>query len=77
MTNRDDIVIDCFGGSGSTLIDAETTGRIRRGLELDPLYVDVIIRRYQAATGGLAVAVETDETFEAAPARRAAEALPA
>ena len=66
-----------FLGSGSTLIAAEATGRVCRGVELDPLYVDVIVRRYQAATGGLAVLVETGETFEAAAARRAAEALPA
>jgi hypothetical protein len=46
-----------------------------RGVELDPLYVDVIIRRYQAATRGLGVLVETGETFEAVAARRAAKAL--
>ncbi len=77
LTNRGDIVIDPFLGSGSTLIAAETTGRVCRGVELDPLYVDVIVRRYQAATGGLPVLVETGETFEDAAARRAAEALPA
>jgi DNA modification methylase len=77
LTVRGDIVIDPFLGSGSTLIAAEATGRVCRGVQLDPLYVDVIIRRYQAATGGLAVLVETGETFAAAAARRAAEALPA
>jgi DNA modification methylase len=77
LTNRGDMVIDPFLGSGSTLIAADVTGRICRGVELDALYVDVIIRRYQAATGGLGVLVETGETFEAAAARRAAEALPA
>jgi DNA modification methylase len=71
LTNRGDMVIDPFLGSGSTLIAADVTGRICRGVELDPLYVDVIIRRYQAATGGLGVLVETGETFEAAAARRA------
>ena len=45
LTNRGDIVIDQFLGSGSTLIAAEKTGRVRRGLELDRLYVDVIARR--------------------------------
>jgi DNA modification methylase len=44
-------VIDPFLGSGSTLIAAETAGRVCRGIELDPLYVDVIVRRYEAATG--------------------------
>ena len=45
LTNRGDIVIDPFLGSGSTLIAAEATGRVCRGVELDPLYVDVIVRR--------------------------------
>ena len=66
LTNRGDIVIDPFLGSGSTLIAAEKTGRVCRGVELDPLYVDVIMRRYEAATGNPAVLVETGETFEAA-----------
>jgi DNA modification methylase len=77
LTNRGDIVIDPFLGSGSTLVAADATGRVCCGVELDPLYVDVIIRRHQAATRGLGVLVETGETFEAAAARRAAEALPA
>ena len=50
LTSRGDIVVDPFLGSGSTLIAAEATGRVCRGVELDPLYVDVIIRRYQAAS---------------------------
>ena len=40
-------------------------GRVCRGVELDPLYVDVIVRRFEAATGNQAVLVETGETFEA------------
>ena len=51
LTDRGDIVVDPFLGSGSTLIAADKTGRVCRGVELDPLYVDVILRRYQAATG--------------------------
>jgi DNA modification methylase len=43
LTNRGEIVLDPFLGSGSTLIAAEKTGRVCRGVELDPLYVDVII----------------------------------
>ena len=74
LTNRSDIVIDPFLGSGSTLIAAEATGRVCRGVELDPHYVDVIVRRYQAATGCLAVLAETGETLEALAARRADEA---
>ena len=63
LTNRGDIVIDPFLGSGSTLIAADATGRVCRGVELDPLYVDVIIRRYEAVSGEAAVHVESGETF--------------
>ena len=76
LTNRGDLVIDPFLGSGSTLIAAEATGRVCRGVELDPLYVDVIIRRCEAATGDPAVLVETEETFQALGARRGREAAP-
>ena len=44
-------VLDAFGGSGSTLIAAEKTKRIARLMELDPKYVDVIVRRWQDYTG--------------------------
>jgi DNA modification methylase len=50
-----DIVLDLFGGSGTTLIAAERTGRSARLLELDPKYVDVIVERWQNLTGGTAV----------------------
>ncbi len=73
LTDRGDIVIDPFLGSGSTLIAAERTGRVCRGVELDPLYVDVIIRRYEAATGEAAILFETGETFQDLAARRPAE----
>jgi DNA methylase len=73
MTNRGDIVLDPFLGSGSTLIAAAAKGRICRGVELDPLYVDVIIRRYQAVSGKAAILAETGETFAALAARRAEE----
>jgi DNA modification methylase len=71
-----EIVIDPFLGSGTTLIAADKTKRICRGVELDPLYVDVIIRRYDAATGSPAILTETGETFEPLGARRAREAAP-
>jgi DNA modification methylase len=51
---RGDVVLDPFLGSGTTLIAAERTGRRCYGLELDPLYVDTIIHRWQALTGGSA-----------------------
>ena len=46
-----DMVMDPFGGSGTTLIAAEKTGRLARLIELDPKYVDVIVRRWQDWTG--------------------------
>ena len=70
VTARGDIVIDPFLGSGSTLIAAERTGRRCRGVEIDPLYVDVIVRRYQAETGREAILEATGETFAALAARR-------
>jgi DNA modification methylase len=51
---RDDIVLDAFLGSGTTVIAAERTGRRCYGLELDAGYIDTIIRRWQALTGGSA-----------------------
>jgi hypothetical protein len=69
LSNRSDIVVDPFLGSGSTLIAAEKTGRVCRGIELDPLYVDVIVRRYQTTTGNPAVLVETGEAFDLLAAR--------
>lgn len=59
ITDRGDLVIDPFLGSGSTLMAAHKTGRICFGIELDPLYVDVIIRRYEASTGDHAINVQT------------------
>ncbi len=73
LTNRGDIVLDPFLGSGSTLIAAENIGRVCRRVELDPLYVDVIVRRYEAASGEAAILVETGETFEDLAQRRIRE----
>lgn len=53
----DEIVLDSFGGSGSTLMAAEQTGRFCCTMELDPVYVDVIIRRWQEYTGQKAVKI--------------------
>ena len=60
-----DIVIDCFGGSGSTLIACEKTNRHARLMELDPKYCDVIVKRWQDFTGQKAIHAETGETFDA------------
>jgi DNA modification methylase len=57
-------VLDPFLGSGSTLIAAERTGRCCRGVELDPLHVAVILRRYEAETGRSAILEENGETFD-------------
>jgi len=62
-SNRGDIVLDCFLGSGTTLLAAERTGRICRGIELDPLYVDTAIRRWQSLTGQDAVRVSDGKLF--------------
>jgi DNA modification methylase len=51
VTARRDLVLDPFLGSGSTLIAAERVGRVCRGIEMDPLYVDLTIRRWQRLTG--------------------------
>ena len=58
-----DIVFDPFGGSGTTLIAAERSGRRARLIELDPKYVDVIVQRWQEATGGSATHAATGEAF--------------
>jgi DNA modification methylase len=58
-------VLDLFGGSGSTLIGAEQTGRKAFIMELDPKYCDVIIKRWQDFTGQQAVHAETGEAFDA------------
>lgn len=64
VTNRGDLVIDCFCGSGSMLVAAETTGRRCRAIEIDGLYCDVIIKRWQELTGENAILEATGETFE-------------
>ncbi|MBB5052917.1 DNA modification methylase [Afipia massiliensis] len=65
VTRRGDLVLDVFLGSGSTLIAAEETGRVCIGVELDPVYVDAAIRRWQKRTGKNAVHAATGETFDA------------
>jgi DNA modification methylase len=70
LTDPGEIVLDPFLGSGSTLIAAENSGRVCRGVELDSRYVDVVIRRYEALTPTTAVLADTDEPFATLVARR-------
>jgi DNA modification methylase len=66
-STRGDIVLDPFLGSGSTLLAAERTGRICYGLEIDPRYVDVAIRRWQKHTGERAVHAAGLQLFDDSP----------
>ena len=70
-SKRGGIILDPFGGSGSTLIAAAKTGRRARLAELDPVYVDRIIRRWQGWAKDDAVHADTGEAFEAVAAERA------
>ena len=76
-TKGQDVVLDLFGGGGSTLIACEKSGRYARLMELDPKYVDVIVRRWceftgkqatHAATGATFAEVEADSTLAIAEA---------
>jgi len=63
-SRRADTVLDPFSGSGSTVIACEKTGRQGRLIELDPLYVDVSVRRWQRYTGGCARRTADGRTFD-------------
>lgn len=64
-SNKGDIILDPFGGSGTTLIAAEKTKRKARLIELDPLYCDVILKRWEEMTGQKAIKVECSYEVEA------------
>ena len=72
-SKRGDLVLDPFCGSGTILMAAERTGRKARALEIDPVYVDVAIRRWEALTGKSAT-LATGETFEEVTEQRTSEA---
>lgn len=72
-SRRGDLVLDCFGGSGSTLIAAEKTRRRARLIEYEPTYCEVTIQRWETLTGESAVLDATGETFAEVAARREAE----
>jgi DNA modification methylase len=79
-TRRGDIVLDTFSGSGTTIMAAERVGRRAYGMEIDPHYVDIAVRRWQSFTGKDAVDAESGRTFddlatERAHANRPSEAL--
>jgi DNA modification methylase len=58
------MVLDAFLGSGSTLMAAERTGRSCRGIEIDPLYIDTAIKRWQRYTGDHAIDTATGKRFD-------------
>ncbi|MES0022086.1 MULTISPECIES: DNA methyltransferase [unclassified Mesorhizobium] len=64
VSRRGDVVLDPFGGSGSTLLASHKTGRHARLIEIDPVYCDLIIRRFERHTGKQATLATTGETFE-------------
>jgi len=74
VTNAGDIVVDAFVGSGTTLLAAERTRRRAYGIELEPRYIDVAIRRWQAMTGLEAVLDATGETYDVTAEARFAQA---
>jgi DNA modification methylase len=67
---RGDVVLDPFLGSGTTLMACQRVGRRCRGMELDPRYVDVVIRRWQRDTGEAAIHVASGQTFAARERKR-------
>jgi hypothetical protein len=74
-SRRAGIVLDPFGGSGTTLIAAQKSGRSARLIEYDPSYCDVILRRFEAVTGTSAILAWTGQTFEDRAAERASAAI--
>jgi len=74
VTRRGEVVLDGFMGSGATLMACERTGRLARGVELDPAYVDVAVHRWMDATGRDAVLAEDGRSFRSVARRRTKEA---
>jgi DNA modification methylase len=69
-SREQELVLDPFGGSGSTLIACQKTQRRAHLIEIDPLYVDVIVRRWQEFTGREAVLEADERTFAAVAEER-------
>jgi DNA modification methylase len=72
-SSRGDVILDVFLGSGTTVIAAERTGRRCFGLEIDPTYVDTIVRRWQTFTGDAARHEATGQTFDLTGRERGAD----
>ena len=75
-SKRGGIVLDAFAGSGTTLVAAEQTGRRGYGIELDPRYADVILKRLEAVAKVEAVHAETGETLSEIERQRRVEGSP-
>jgi DNA modification methylase len=69
-SRKEELVLDLFAGSGSTLMACELTGRHARLLELDPVYVDVMVRRWQEYTGKDATLDGDGRSFQEVSAER-------
>jgi DNA modification methylase len=76
-TGKGDIILDLFGGSGTTLVAAEKIGRRARLMELDPKYADVIIRRWEAMSGKEAIHATLGLSFRSLGFGRPETAVPA
>lgn len=73
VTLKDDLVLDPFVGSGTTIIACAEVGRVARGIELDPKYVDVALRRWHELSETQATLSATGETFDEVAKRRSSE----
>jgi DNA modification methylase len=65
-STRGDIVLDNFAGVGSTILAAEKVGRVCCAIEIDPLYIDTAVKRWEKHTGEKAVCAATGEHFDQA-----------
>jgi DNA modification methylase len=72
-SRRNGVILDPFLGSGTTVVAAERTARRARGIEIDPAYVDVAIKRWQTYTGKFAMLAATGQSFEEAEEERGME----
>jgi len=75
-SRRNGVIFDPFGGSGTTILAAERTGRISRLIELDPLYVDVTVRRWEEITGAPARHATSGLSFKQVAAERGVSTAP-